>query len=181
MESFWLGFLANLLPDALLAFAIFLIITRPSERRRVRKRRVQALGLLKTEIQTNLFRAQLITKAINNKTESQLICPLHFTRGAWNALRESGYLSELDDPRLALTLFQMNELAMTSNNNLRLWERAYLEDESKRTEALRSTCLRNCNSLNHSLQLALDSMGDIEAQIFEELQVECDSDDKPRH
>ena len=168
MDSFWSSFLANLLADALMAVTIYLIITQPGEKRRAVKRRLQALGLLKSEVETNLTRVRVIAESINFSHEDDLRCPLRFTRGAWNALRDSGFISERDDPRLAYSLFRMNEINMVATDNLRLlWERANLEDESKRTNSLRNTCLRNCKSLEIALVDVLQRMSGVQAITFD--------------
>lgn len=168
MDKFGWSFLANLAAGALIAVVVYIIITRPGEKRKAKRRRLQALGLLKSEMEINANRVRLIASAISDGREGELPCPLHFSRGAWNALRASGFIAELADPHLAYSLFRMNEICTYANNNLRLWERAYLEDESKRTKALRKTCLRNCESLDRNLADALHRMSGIEVIGFDQ-------------
>ena len=178
MEGFWSNFLANFFSDILLAVAVYLILTKPGEKKRATRRRLHALGLLKTEVETNRDRIHLIAKAIEHSEEDKITHPFHFTRGAWNALMESGFMSELDDPILAYRLFHMNEICVVANNNLRLWERAYiLKNDGKATEALRIECLRNCASLRPSMDAVLNGLSDVKAvSINHEMADDCSVD-----
>lgn len=92
-----MNFLANLASDALLAVAVYFIVTQPGEKRKVQQSQERALGLLKSESELNLSRARAYSSILENPFDiNSKDFPLRFTRGAWNSLRESGFLSELD-------------------------------------------------------------------------------------
>ena len=169
MGGLWSGFFANLFSDALLGVAVFVMITRPGERRRASTRRMQALGLLKTEIETNRSRVRSIQHAIKSGGEAELDCPMHFTRGAWLALRDAGFISELDDPQLAYLMFRMNEITSEANTNLRIWYRAGFGDKSKRTEGLREVCLGNLDFLAPAMDVVLMKLAHVRTVSPDEL------------
>ena len=88
-----------------------------------------SLGLLKAEIQVNHKRARAYVRALTEPSETIVsLFPLRYSRGAWNALKEIGVFSDLDDARLKYYLFRMNEATLVANKNLRKLQLAYLED-----------------------------------------------------
>ena len=147
MSEFWVNFLANLLADALLAIAVYYAITQPSEKKAKQAQVKQALGLLRMELQTNRLRAEKYIQVLNNR-DSDLIAlfPLRFTRGAWNAVKESNLLPQLNDARLVYYLLRMNELALVANKNLRRLQLSYLEDTGADRFLLAETAKRDCEN-----------------------------------
>lgn len=128
MSDFLINFLANVLADALLAIALYIIVTQPGERRRNREMIAKSLGLLKAEAQVNFDRAEAYSEALTNATETIVsLFPLRYSRGAWNALKETGFFSSLSDAHLKYYLFRMNEATLVANKNLRKLQLAYLE------------------------------------------------------
>lgn len=135
MQDFVVSFLANLLSDALLAVAVYLIVTQPGERRRRRGAITKSLGLLKAEAQVNFNRAKAYGQALTDPSEDiAALFPLRYSRGAWNALKETGFFADLDDAHLKYFLFRMNEATFVANKNLRKLQLAYLEDKQSQLD-----------------------------------------------
>ena len=159
MSEFWINFFANLASDTLLAVAIYFIVTQPGEKRKSQEQRVRALGLLKSEAEINSHRA---TSYIANLTYPHevktAIFPMRFTRGAWNALREGGFIAELDDPTLAYDLFRMNEGGLIANKNLRRFELAHLEETGGKISDLGDLARKNCEIYRDMLGLVLNQL-----------------------
>jgi hypothetical protein len=141
--NFLSNFLANLVSGALLAFVIYWIVTRPDERKREQASLKQAIGLLKTEIDTNITRAKSYIQALGSpNAEIIALLPLRYTRGAWNALKESGFLPKLNDPKLIYYLLRANEATLVANRNLRKFELSHLEGK-RETNALLAQTAQN--------------------------------------
>ncbi len=135
MSDFWVSFLANISADGLIAAALYFLLTRPDEKRKARSTARQALALIRKETEQNRERASEYLAALGELTSGPMtedqyrsIFPLHFTRGAWNAMREGGFLPATEDPAIARSLFTMNELTTIANNNLRKLELVILGD-----------------------------------------------------
>lgn len=133
INEFWVNFFSNLAADALIGIAVYIAVTQPGERRAAQKRLGQALGLLKAELETNAARANTYIEKISaSKDDASLeaLFPLRFTRGAWNALKESGFLPQLNDARLVYYLLQANELTVVANRSLSKYRNAAPDDEN---------------------------------------------------
>lgn len=168
MSDFWINFLANLAADALLAFAVYWIVQRPDEARKRQAIRNQALGLLKRETEVNLERAQRYVQFLDHSANALSgEFPLRYTRGAWNALKESGFLSNLDDPHLAYSLFRMNETALVANRNLRRLQLAFLEETGGDRELLARVARNDSARLLELLYRVLEHLQDIESPDLE--------------
>jgi hypothetical protein len=164
MSEFWINFCANLASDALLAVAIYFIVTQPGEKRKYAARRDSALGLLKSEAEINRQRAvSYFDKLSLPDSVTTSAFPMRFTRGAWNALKETGLLAELDDPTLAYRLFRMNELAMIANRNLRRFELAHLEETGGKISELGELTRKDCANYLANLDAALSKLQGIES------------------
>ncbi len=148
MEEFWVNFLANLAADALLAIAIYIIVTQPGEKKKQQEIRKQSLGLLKAEILVNFDRAQeYIESFIEPDSVSSTLFPLRYTRGAWNTLKDSGFLASIGDPILSYHLFRMNETALVANKNLRRYQIAVLDGKMEKLESLANEAKRDSEIL----------------------------------
>ncbi len=164
MNEFLISFVANLAADALLAVAVYLIVTQPGEKRKSEQRRRRALGLLKSEAMVNRERARsYISDLVDPKSIQAESFPLRYTRGAWNALRESGFLAEAEDRELAYYLFRMNEFGLIANKNLRRLELAHLENTGGRITSLGELARRNSEHFSQLLTIVLERLEDIEA------------------
>lgn len=129
MEDFLVNFLANLAADALIGIILYIAITQPSEKRAARRRLRQALGLLKAELALNAARARSYIEKISvsgDELDIEALFPLRFTRGAWNALKESGFLPQINDPRLVYYLLRANEATFVANQHLAKFRSAVL-------------------------------------------------------
>jgi len=167
MGDFMNNFLANLASDALFAIVIYIIITQPSERRKERAAFNQALGLLKAEAQVNRARANIYLKELAepNDRVSELF-PLRFMRGAWNALKESGALSRLNDAQLAYHLFRMNEIAYVANRNFRRYQLAFMEDTGGKHDVLAEIARKDSERLVVAIDEVLSRLEHIEVSQF---------------
>lgn len=133
MNDFWVNFLANLAADALLAIVVYVILTKPGEKRTEERNFKQALSLLRTEIQINLERAKSYIQALDGqltKADINNLIPMRFSRGAWNALKEINFLAQIHNAELVYYLLRMNETALVANKNLRKLELCFLEKSS---------------------------------------------------
>jgi hypothetical protein len=142
MSDFWINFLSNLLADALLAVAVYIIVTKPGEKRTEEQNFKQALSLLRTEIQINLERAKSYIKALDgqiSKIDIHDLIPMRFSRGAWNALKEINFLAQIYNAELVYYLLRMNETALVANKNLRKLELCFLEKSSGNKKLLAQT------------------------------------------
>jgi hypothetical protein len=116
--DFWSNFISNAGSTAVIGIVLYWIITRPDEKKATKRRMDQALAMLKMEFKTDLDRARLYGEALKNpQNDLALLYPLRFTRGAWNALRESGFLPQLDDVQLIYELLQVNEIITVANSS----------------------------------------------------------------
>jgi hypothetical protein len=141
MADFWMNlfsnFLANLFADAIIAIAVLIAITRPSEKKQTRARVMQALGMLKAEMKINTMRARNYIQALDGQTtELKALFPLRYTRGAWNALKESGFLPQLNDPKLIYNLLRVNEAIVVADASLQRVQSAIRERKRIRSLAL---------------------------------------------
>jgi hypothetical protein len=142
MNEFWLNFLSNLAADALLAVAVYVIVTKPGKKRTEEQNFKQALSLLRTEIQINLERAKLYIQTLDgqiSKIDIHNLIPLRFSRGAWNALKEINFLAQIHNAELVYYLLRMNETALVANKNLRKLELCFLEKSSGNKKLLAQT------------------------------------------
>lgn len=119
MSDLLANFIANLGADVVLGIVLFFIITRPRERKARKERISQALSLLKSELELNEARARENLEKLDKHSASDAQLPLRHTRGAWNALKESGLLLEVDDLKLVYYLFRVNEITYATNVSLR--------------------------------------------------------------
>ena len=169
MSDFWVNFFANITADGLIAIGLYFVLTRPDERRNARCVALQALGLIRTETQLNRDRAttylSALTKSIRrprgatiNEAQYRDMFPLHFTRGAWNAMREGGFLPATEDPTIPHSLFTMNELATIANNNLRKLELVLLGESEANLNLMARTA-------HESVKLLVPALDDVLAKL----------------
>jgi len=98
---------------------LYWIITRPDAKKATDQRRAQALSMLKIEFKTNLQRAKQYGQALMTPDDDLTpFYPLRFTRGAWNALKESGFLPQLEDVGFIYELLRLNEVIVVVNKSL---------------------------------------------------------------
>jgi len=117
--GFWSNFISNAGSSAVIGFVLYWIITRPDEKKATNQRRAQALSMLKIEFSTNLERAKRYRQALKNpENDLTPIYPLRFTRGAWNALKEAGFLPQVEDVSFVYELLRFNELLVVANKTL---------------------------------------------------------------
>lgn len=167
MNEFFVNFFANLAADALIGIAVYIAITQPGERKSAQKRLGQALGLLKAELELNAVRATMyIEKLSAPKDDANLeaLFPLRFTRGAWNALKESGFLPQLNDARLVYYLLQANELTVVANRSLSKYRTAAPNDEN--LGALVAKARRDSQHLLEALRPLISTLAKMDLPLF---------------
>lgn len=167
--EWWMSFTSNalsgILSSALLAIVLYVAITRPRERKAAEQRKLQLLGMLKSEIETNLERVKKcieLLEPIEDVDSKPLLekirmrkfsdvtteearslgeaLPRKYTRGVWNALKEDGFITQLDDPQLVFYLLRTNEAVVVA-------------DGSRKT--LRLELLKGKTDIDASVQRAL--------------------------
>jgi hypothetical protein len=117
--GFWSNFISNAGSSAVIGFVLYWIITRPDEKKVVNQRRAQALSMLKIELTTNFLRAKQYGEALKTpENDLTPYYPLRFTRGAWNALKESGFLPQFEDVSFVYELLRLNEVVVVANKSL---------------------------------------------------------------
>jgi hypothetical protein len=193
MSDFWTSFLANLLADAILAFALYYILTQPGEKKKAQELRLVSLGLIKSELSTNEQRALTYltqlddimstlshTRSSYRKQRLSKYFPFRFTRGAWNALREGGFLPNIDKPLLAYSLFAVNELTIVANRSLRRFELVTLGNEDGDPKVFATVARRDVAKLSSALTSALSAMRDVRAsdQIPSSLELHDNDEDQ---
>jgi len=148
MNEFWINFLANISADTLLAIAIYIIVTQPSERQKQKRNRNQSMGLLKAEILVNHHRAKDYIKTLSVlKSDISELFPLRFSRGAWNALKDSGFLASIENPILSYLIFRMNESSLVANKDLRRYEIAIIDKNEYNLDKLTNIAINDTKSM----------------------------------
>jgi|GEM_PF-2350498 len=117
--DFWSNFLANFLADLIIAVGVLIAITRPIEKKEEKEHLRQSIGLLKAEFETNASRAKIYQTFLKgNSTELKKISSLRYTRGVWNALKESGFIPKLKNTKLVYHLLRVNEAIVIADASL---------------------------------------------------------------
>jgi hypothetical protein len=133
----WGDFMFDAISSGISGLVIGLIvywgITRPHETRSAQNRRKLALAMLKVEFMTDLERARKYREALKTPANDLgPLYPLHFTRGAWNALKESGFLPQIEDVGLVVELLHVNEIIVIANDSLATVIQAHVERHSEK-------------------------------------------------
>ena len=170
MGEFWVNFLANILADAILSVVVYWAVTQPREKKSKQTNMQKALGLLMAEIKVNRVRATRYVRALGTSAieeEVRRLFPLRLTRGAWNALKESNLLPQLNDAQLVYYLLRMNEAALVANRNLRKLQLACLGDTEADMSQLAETAKRNCEHFLIVSSRVVDILGRMALPSFE--------------
>jgi hypothetical protein len=167
VDGFLVNFLANLASDAILGILVYFAITQPGEKKRLRASIRQALGLLKSETETNVSRARAYVRSFDSSdADISALFPLRYTRGAWNALKESGFLSRLDNARLVYYLLRMNEAMLVANKNLRRLQLAFLEKTGGNRKLLARTVRQDAEHLLEAMSQVLAMLNTMDLPRF---------------
>jgi hypothetical protein len=167
MQDFLVNFLANILSDILLAVVLFVIVTQPGEKRKRKEMIAKSLGLLKAEVLVNLNRAKEYARGLDDPDETIVsLFPLRYSRGAWNALKETGVFSELGEAHLKYYLFRMNEATLVANKNLRKLQLAYLEGREGGLDLLTETARKESRQVLEVLVDVLQMLDRVEVPVF---------------
>ncbi len=148
----WGDFLSNLISNAvssaIIAFALYWIITRPDEKKARRDRRNQALAMLKTEFEINLERANAYGAALKKPPRDfASLYPLRFTRGAWNALKESGFLPQFENIEFVYELLRVNEIITVANNSLLKVRNAQADNQKTKLSTYARKAIKECSQI----------------------------------
>ena len=132
-SDFWINFISNAVSGGIIGLLLYVAITRPDEQKAKKQRLKQALGILKTELEINRDRAIKYSVWLKDQQENlESLYPLRFTRGAWNSLKESGFLPQVEDAKIVYMLLRINELLVVANNSLIKVRNAWAEKDHKK-------------------------------------------------
>lgn len=146
--SFWSNLISNAASSAIIGFFLYLAITRPDEQKANKKRRDQALSMLKIEFSINRERAKLYAEALKNPQSGfSALYPLRFTRGAWNALKESGFLPQLDDVAFVYELLRVNEIIIVADSSLSTVRRSKADNKKTKLNTYARKAVKECAQL----------------------------------
>ncbi|MEW6027889.1 MAG: hypothetical protein AB1554_00245 [Chloroflexota bacterium] len=178
MSDFWVNFLANLSADFLLAIMLYIILTRPDERRKEKEAMLLGLGLLKNEIEVNAARCKEYIAALKIPTKKiNDLFPLRYRRSTWNSLKDSGFLGQLNDPQLAYYLFTMNEITFIANRNLRRFQLSFIDDPGEKTKTLAQIARNDGEHLLVVLEEVLKQLAHIKSISVSPLEDAFEEDD----
>lgn len=146
--DFWSNLISNAASSAVIGFILYWIITRPDEKKARQERKNQALAMLKIEFGINLERARLYGPAlIKTSGDFSSLYPLRFTRGAWNALKESGFLPQLEDVGFVYELLRINEIITVANNSLLKVRNAKADKDKAKLNTYAKKALKECSQI----------------------------------
>ena len=159
-SDFWSNFISNAGSSAVIGFILYWIITRPDEKKANQKRKNQALAMLKIEFEINRERARLYGNALKKTSgDFSALYPLRFTRGAWNALKESGFLPQLEDVGFVYELLRVNEIITVANNSLLKVRNAKAENEKTKLNTYAKKAVKECSQIELLVLPILEKLG----------------------
>lgn len=157
--DFWSSLISNAASTAVIGFVLYWIITRPDERKARQERRNQALAMLKMEFELNLERARLYGEALKKPPKDfASLYPLRFTRGAWNALKESGFLPQLTDVELVYELLRVNEVITVANSSLLKVRNAKTDNLKAKLSTYAKKAVKECSQIEIMLAPTLEKL-----------------------
>ncbi len=159
-SDFWSNFISNAASSGVIGFILYWIITRPDERKSREERKNQALAMLKVEFETNLSRAQAYLSVLEDPNIEKIsaLYPFRFTRGAWNALKESGFLPQVEDVQLVYELLRVNEIILVANRSLSKVRTAAIDNQPRKLQTYSVKALRECAQLVEMLTVILKGL-----------------------
>lgn len=161
--DFWSNFISNAASSAVIGFVLYWIITRPDEKKAREERKRQALAMLKMEFQLNIRRARSYAEALQTPAaDFAPLYPLRFTRGAWNALKESGFLPQLDDVGFIYELLRVNEIITVASNSLLKVRNAKAEKQKARLNIFAKRAVGECLQIEALLVPILQKLEDMD-------------------
>jgi len=151
--------ISNAVASAIIGYILYWVITRPDEKKANSKRRDQALAILRVELTINFERAELYKKELRNeKLDISSLSPFRFTRGAWNALRESGFLPQLDDISFVYQLLRVNEILVIANSSLSTIRRLKTDGKESNLISYIDKAVEECSQIENQLSTILDKL-----------------------
>lgn len=166
-DDFWVNFSANALSSLLIGILIFLAINRTDERITKRNRLKKALSMLKLEFTKNQERAnQYITGLTSETVEITSLYPLRFTRGAWNALKQSGFLPQIDDTWFVYRALQLNEFIVIANRSLSK-VRILSTEKGEKWVSAKNKALGDCRNVLENISPILDLLNKMDLPLIE--------------
>lgn len=157
--DFWSNFISNAGSSAVIGFILYWIITRPDEKKARQDRKNQALAMLKIEFEINLERARSYGGALKRpSSDFSTLYPLRFTRGAWNALKESGFLPQLEDVGFVYELLRVNEVITVANNSLVKVRNAKADKERTKLNTYAKKAVKECSQIEILLPPILEKL-----------------------
>ncbi len=157
--DFWSNLISNAASSAVIGFVLYWIITRPDEKKARQERRNQALAMLKIEFEINLERAKNYEVALQKPPKDfSSLYPLRLTRGAWNALKESGFLPQFEDVEFVYELLRVNEIITVANNSLLKVRNAKADNQKTKFNTYAKKAVKECSQISAFLVPILDKL-----------------------
>ena len=157
--EFWSNFISNAASSAVIGFVLYWIITRPDEKKARLDRKNQALAMLKIEFEINLERAKAYGIALKEPPKDfSSLYPLRFTRGAWNALKESGFLPQFEDVKFVYELLRVNEIITVANNSLMKVRNAQVDKQKTKLGTYARKAIKECLQIDMLLVPILEKL-----------------------
>jgi hypothetical protein len=93
--------------------------------------------------------------------------PLRFTRGAWNALRESGFLPMFDDFGFVYELLRLNEVFVVANKSLTSVRSAKVSKNNKtKLTHYSNKAIKECTQIIKYLSPILENLEEMDLPTF---------------
>ncbi len=138
--------------------------------------------MLKIEFEINLERARTYGMALKNPPKDfSSLYPLRFTRGAWNALKESGFLPQFENVEFVYELLRVNEIITVANNSLMKVRNAQVDKQKAKLTTYSRKAIRECAQIDALLvpilqKLERMNLPDVRLPEMPDLDDEDDSD-----
>jgi hypothetical protein len=167
-DDFWSNFISNAGSSAIIALVLYWIVTQPGEKKAATHRRAKALAMLKMEYSINLKRAKLYSEVLKvPENDLTPYYPLRFTRGAWNALRESGFLPMFDDFGFVYELLRLNEVFVVANKSLTSVRSAKVSKNNKtKLTHYSNKAIKECTQIIKYLSPILENLEEMDLPTF---------------
>jgi len=176
--DFWSNLISNAGSSAVIGFILYWIITRPDEKKAKQERKNQALAMLKIEFEINLERAKLYAIALKKTSgDFSALYPLRFTRGAWNALKESGFLPQLEDIGFVYELLRANEIITLANNSFLKIRNAKADNKKAKLNTYAKKAVKECSQIELLVVPILEKLDAMKLPEVKLKEIETENDD----
>jgi hypothetical protein len=160
--DFWSNLISNGASSAVIGIILYWIITRPDEKKSSDKRRNSALSMLEMEFKTNLERAHIYSSVLANSDAHTDLYPFRFTRGAWNALKESGFLPQFEDVYFVFDLLHVNENIVLANRSFSKLRRLQIADKEEAFQHMARKANKECKQIEELINPILSYLDEMD-------------------